>query len=223
MPELVFEEDERSIGIFDKVKDLEDINGEGENAYVPIILYKLKVIGNISDENDSYRGWQILLKTSCGKDFDIKISSEEVKSFKSFHRIVTEQTWNVDLSYIPFDETLWSELFVRIKHSCRPIRNKKPARNWGTQVKHLKQMARQRGGKWLLEDVEDVYPGVVFDGFGNIKKDPIHVIVPKLLPIQMDVLDFDPSGIQGLLEMMLPPYTSEDPVMRAQQIWFGLV
>ena len=30
MPELVFEEDERSIGIIDKVKDLEDIMGEGK-------------------------------------------------------------------------------------------------------------------------------------------------------------------------------------------------
>ena len=54
---------------------------------------------------------------------------------------------------------------------------------------------------WLVEDVKDVYPGVIFDGNGSVKKNPIHVIVPKLLPIKMDVLQFEPSGLQGLLEM----------------------
>lgn len=33
----------------------------------------------------------------------------------------------------------------------------------------------------------------------------------------MDVVSFEPSGIQGLLEMLLPPYTLENPVMRMQQ------
>ena len=38
----------------------------------------------------------------------------EVKSFKSFHRCVTEQTWGADLSYIPFDEALWTELKLKL-------------------------------------------------------------------------------------------------------------
>ena len=78
-------------------------------------------------------------------------------------------------------------------------------------------MAGKHGGKWMPEDVEDVYPGVVYDGFGHAKDDPIHVVIPKLIPIQMEVVNFEPSGLQGLLEMFLPPYTSENPVMRMQQ------
>ena len=69
----------------------------------------------------------------------------------------------------------------------------------------------------MVEDIEDVYPGVTFDGHGNKKEDPIHVVIPKLIPVHMEITNFEPSGLQGLLEMFLPPYTSEDPVMRRQQ------
>jgi hypothetical protein len=69
----------------------------------------------------------------------------------------------------------------------------------------------------MAKDIEDVYPGVTFDGDGNVKEDPIHVVIPKLIPIHMDITNFEPSGLQGLLEMFLPPYTSEEPTMRRQQ------
>ena len=39
----------------------------------------------------------------------------------------------------------------------------------------------------MIEDVEDVYPGVTFDGKGQVKEDPIHVFIPKLIPIHMDI------------------------------------
>ena len=77
------------------------------------------------------------------------------------------------------------------------------------QVNHLRVCADRRGGKWMAEDIEDVYPGVTFDGNGQVKEDPIHVVVPKLIPIHMDVTKFEASGLQGLLEMFLPPYTSK--------------
>ena len=88
---------------------------------------------------------------------------------------------------------------------------------WMIQVNHLRACATKRGGKWMIEDVEDVYPGVTFDGNGQVKEDPIHVFIPKLIPIHMDITEFESSGLQGLLEMFLPPYTSEDPYMRKQQ------
>ena len=87
----------------------------------------------IMDEED-YRGWVCLVKTTDGRDFKVILSVDEVKTFKSFHRCVTDQTWGADLSYIPFDEALWTELFVRIKYQCRPLPHKKPATNWGLQV-----------------------------------------------------------------------------------------
>ena len=134
--ELIWNHDERSIGIWEEDED-------GNPKYIPTILYNFTVIGNISDQHDPYRGYQILLKTTDGQDFKIYLSVEEVKTFKSFHRCITENTWNVDLSYNPLDEALWSELFVRVKHACRPIPNKRPTRNWGLQVSY-----------WYLEDCQ---------------------------------------------------------------------
>ena len=70
----------------------------------------------------------------------------------------------------------------------------------------------------MAVDIEDVYPDVDYDGYGKPKEDPIHVVVPKLIPFPLDVSNFDPCGLHGLLEMFLPPYTSEDPEMRKQQM-----
>ena len=219
---LIWDHDDRSIGIMDE-----------DDRYIPVILYNFIVVGNINDQHHPYRGWVCLVKTTDGKEFKVILNVDEVKSFKTFHRCVTEQTWGADLSYIPFDEALWSELFIRIKHECRPLPHKKPALNWGLQVNniasklfklitimqvhHLRVCASKKGGKWMAEDIEDVYPGVIFDSQGNPKEDPIHVVIPKLIPFPMDVVNFEPSGLQGLLEMFLPPFTSEDPVMRMQQ------
>ena len=121
--DLTWTEDDRSIGIIDE-----------DDKYIPVILYNFSVIGNINDQHHPYRGWVCLVKTTDGHDFKVILNVEEVKTFKTFHRCVTEQTWGADLSYIPFDEALWTELFIRIKHECRPLPNKKPALNWGLQV-----------------------------------------------------------------------------------------
>ena len=119
------------------------------------------------------------------------MSDDEVKTFKTFKRCVTEQTWNVDLSYIPFDKALWSELFVRVKHSCRPISTKNQLEIRAYKSSNYYRQKAKGEELWLVEDVKDVYPGVIFDRNGRVKKNPIHVIVPK----------FEPSGLQGLLEM----------------------
>ena len=79
-------------------------------------------------------------------------------------------------------------------------------------------MADQKGGKWTADDVEDVYPGAVFDGAGKVKDNPIHVVIPNLIPVPMGIKMFEASGLNGLLEMFLPPFTSEEPAMRGQQI-----
>ena len=121
--DLVWSQDDRSIGIMDE-----------DEKYIPVILYNFTVTGNINDQYHPYRGWVCLVKTTDGKEFNVILSVDEVKSFKSFHRCVTEQTWGADLSYIPFDEALWTELFIRIKHECRPLPHKKPVLNWGLQV-----------------------------------------------------------------------------------------
>ena len=89
--ELCWTEDERSIGILEE-------DEEGNTKYSPVILYNIKVIGNINDQHNPYRGWEIRIKTTDGNEFDVVLTTEEVKSFKTFHRCVTEQTWGADLS-----------------------------------------------------------------------------------------------------------------------------
>jgi hypothetical protein len=104
--DLVWDHEDRSIGIW----DLDEL---GEHKYRPIILFNFKVIANIAPRFDSFRGYEILLKTFDGKDFKIVLSYEDCRTWKLFHKSVYDQVYNCDVSYNPFDESLWQELFVR--------------------------------------------------------------------------------------------------------------
>ena len=58
----------------------------------------------------------------------------------------------------------------------------------------------------MAEGIKDIYPVATFDGNGIVKEDPIHVFIPKLIAIHMVITNFEPNGLQGLMEMFLPPY-----------------
>ena len=76
------------------------------------------------------------------------------------------------------------------------MNNIRPALNARTQHYYLKERKRLNG-MWTEDDLEDVYPGFVFDGYGKIKEDPIHIFVPSLLrSAKLDMEKFIPSGIQ---------------------------
>ena len=95
----------------------------------------------------------------------------------------------------------------------------RPALNIGTQHHYLKEMKLKKGF-WSAEDMEDVFPEVIIGGDGKIKADPIHIFVPDLMKSSMEEMvieAFTCTGLQGYLEMMLPPYTSSVPGLRRSQ------
>lgn len=99
------------------------------------------------------------------------------------------------------------------------LKQLRPALNIGTQYAYLDEKKKERGF-WTAEDYEDVFPGVVIGGHGNVKEDPIHIFVPDIMNSTMDQMSinsFTCNGIKGYLEMLLPPYTSSDPDLRRMQ------
>ena len=125
-----------------------------------------------------------------------------------------------DLEHNVFDPSLWSELFTRVKFDSSQKEgyreDLRPALNWGLQIAFLKEKAMQ--SKWMVENMEVVYPDHVLDHDGKIKESSTHVIVPGLIPLSLKIKTSSSSGLDGLLEMLLPPRTSEDHEVRQQQV-----
>ena len=96
----------------------------------------------------------------------------------------------------------------------------RPALNWGIQYRTLVVKAPGDKDKLLRDHLEIVYPGVVYDGWGQRPVNPVHVVVPDLMGnIQCRVHSSEDSGLLGLLQRFLPPFTSPDPETRDQQIY----
>ena len=70
---------------------------------------------------------------------------------------------------------------------------------------------------WMKDDMEMVYPDMVLNGEGEVKPDPVHVVVPGLIPLDLKIRRSTLSGLDGLLELFLPAFTSADPAIREQQ------
>ena len=125
---LVWDHQDVTIGIWEETED-------GELNYVPVILFNFTVVGFISSNHHEFRGYEIILKTSGGKEFHIVISAADVKNFKA---AALKQISGCDLSYNAFDSTLWDELFTKVQFNCKQKglinENKKPALNYGLQV-----------------------------------------------------------------------------------------
>ena len=81
-------------------------------------------------------------------------------------------------------------------------------------MKNVKKVASK-------DDIEAVYPDIIFDGNGKRKNDPIHIFVPDIFNDMPGVsIDrgFEDEGIKQFLRMMTPPYTNEDPEIRKNQV-----
>ena len=63
--ELIWNEDPRSIGIF-----------EGEMKYKPFIMLNFKFLGYISDVNHAYRAYKLLIQNNDGNNFAVLCLSE---------------------------------------------------------------------------------------------------------------------------------------------------
>jgi len=87
----------------------------------------------------------------------------------------------------------------------------KVAKNWGLAWDHLIEMARKENRYISVDDVEVIYPGAVYDGDGQLKQNPIHVVIPEAMPgIDFsNCSEFFDSGRIGYLKTFLPPFTSK--------------
>ena len=98
------------------------------------------------------------------------------------------------------------------------IRHQRPAKNIGLQFDYLLERSFEHRGILQLKDVEVVYPDVVYDGYGQVKDDPVHCIINEAYPHKiLTASRFNASGLRVLLKLFLPPYTATSPMRRRQQ------
>ena len=131
---------------------------------------------------------------------------------------VKTKTYGEVIHHGSFDPTLWTDMIPKMMLDYPDMPRMRPALNWGLQYRSMVVRAPGDKEKFLREHLEVVYPGAVYDGWGNRPEQPAHVVVPELLGnIQCRVQTSEDSGLMGLLERFLPPYTSPDPETRDQQ------
>ena len=122
----------------------------------------------------------------------------------------------------PFDKSLWTDLVTKLVFNLQSsgrMNHYRLARNTGLQIDYLLEKSFETNGALRVENVECVYPNIVFDGFGQVKAIPIHCLAPSALPKKMlKCSPFHPSGMIGFLKMLLPPFTSSSVERRGTQI-----
>ena len=60
----------------------------------------------------------------------------------------------------------------------------------------------------------------MYDGWGRRTSQPVHVVVPELMGnMPCRILSSVDSGLSGLMERFIPPFTSSDPETRDQQAY----
>ena len=114
---------------------------------------------------------------------------------------------------------MWPELITKIKFKSTQEPgyrgDLRPALNWGLQVSWLKE--RSLNEMWMKDDMDMVYPDKVLNGEGEVKPDPVHVVVSGLMPLDPKIRRSTLSCLDGLLNSSSLPSQSADPAIREQQ------
>ena len=83
----------------------------------------------------------------------------------------------------PIDNSQWTEFVPRLLFDARAsIKHQRPARNIGLQFEYLLEKSFEHRGVLQLKDVEVVYPGVVYNGQGQVLDGPVHRIIEEAFP-----------------------------------------
>lgn len=104
--ELVWTEDNRSIGILEESDD--------DTSYKPLIMLNFKFHGYISGESNPYRGYQVLIQTARGSDFMITITERELQIFPLFVSAVKSKTHGEVIQHASFDNSLWTDMVPKL-------------------------------------------------------------------------------------------------------------
>ena len=122
--------------------------------------------------------------------------------------------------YKSFNNSLWVDFILRLLVDQRnSILKQRPARNIGLQYSYLVEKSFNLGCL-NIDDVQMVYPEVVYDAYGKVKATPVHTVVLEAYPSKAELMlssKFIPSGFRGLLSLFLPPNTARTLVKRRQQ------
>ena len=214
--ELVNSVDSGTIGIM--VPDDEDPSSK---RYQPLIMWNMKVVSYISapPSVSSFRAYRCKVKMSSGVEFIININANDFhSSFRKVHEAIVNKTHGVLVLQKPIENSLWTEFVPKLLlESSDEIYYQRPALNTGLNCSYLEEKAFEHGGVIQLSDVEVVYTDVVYDGEGNVKEKPIHIIVPEAFPHKrLTVSPHKPSGLLGYLRCFLPPLLATAPDRRLQ-------
>ena len=146
-------------------------------------------------------------------------ASDFQTSFKKCHDTITKKTFGRMILNRPFDNNLWTEFVPKLLFDVKDvIKHQRPAKNIGLQFDYLLEKSFEHRGVLQLQDVEVVYPDVVYDGHGHVKTDPVHCIIEEAYPHKVFAASkFSPSGLRGLVKLFLPPYTATSLMRRKQQ------
>ena len=171
-------------------------------------------------ESCSYRAYRCEVKIAGGSSFKVNFRATDFQnSFRKCHETIIDKTFGRMVLNRPIDNSQWTEFVPRLLFDARAaIRHQRPAKNIGLQFDYLLEKSFEHRGILQLKDVEIVYPGVVYDGYGKVIDEPVHCIIEEAYPHKILVASkFTASGLRGLLKLFLPPFTATSPMRRKQQ------
>ena len=220
---LIFSHDERTIGTLTKVlnENLEEVE-----TYTPVLLFNFLVTGYISGPRpappNKFVGYQLKIFFTGGEEAEVVINHNSVNSFQRFAEALRLGTHGVIFSYNQFDEALWPDLWARLYYHCtatKICKTLRPADNIGIQYLYLDEV-QEKNGSWTERDYEEVYSDRVLGADGQVKtEETIHIFVPELTKrARVGTPVFEPSGLEGFMEMLNPPFTHHNPDLRNRQL-----
>ena len=140
-------------------------------------------------------------------------------SFKKCHETIMNKTYGRLVLNRPIENNLWTEFVPKLLFDVKDqIKHQRPAKNIGLQFEYLLERSFEHRGVLQLDDVEVVYPDVVYNGYGQVLDEPVHCVIDEAYPHKVLVASkFTASGLRGLLKLCLPPFTATSPMRRRQQ------
>ena len=140
-------------------------------------------------------------------------------SFKKCHETIMNKTYGRLVLNRPIENNLWTEFVPKLLFDVKDqIKHQRPAKNIGLQFEYLLERSFEHRGVLQLDDVEVVYPDVVYNGYGQVLDEPVHCVIDEAYPHKVLVASkFTASGLRGLLKLCLPPFTATFPMRRRQQ------
>ena len=146
-------------------------------------------------------------------------ATDFLNSFNKCHETIMTKTYGRLVLNRPIENSAWTDFVPKLLFDVKDtIRHQRPAKNIGLQYDYLVEKSFEHGGVLQLQDVEVVYPDVVYDGYGRVVHEPVHCIIDEAYPYKVLVASkFTSSGLRGLLKLCLPPFTATSLMRRRQQ------